>query len=653
MKHARSADFSKQLLRRSWLAPIALVAACSATHDSSSVAVPTSSSTHALQPDVSRLRDDVAWLADDAREGRRAGTEQGKACADWIAARMKSIGLEPLGVNGYQQEFTVALDPRDGGGSKVHYFHGPSDGPIAHKELWGEADEKCVPLFCSERGYATGPIAFCGYGIEDSERNWNDFEHVDVKAKIALIVRGTPPSSAAKDPSAAADTHLVVKSDGWGGGGSIFTKVMNAKRHGAVGVILAPSTADEPVLRFDAGHAARAGIPAVMIDAALGDELWTGYRDLLREPVKADEFGKPELDEQGRPAGFRIDRLPVGGGQEVTIFADVITGNGPAYNVLGRLKGKDSSRAIVIGAHYDHLGRGGTGSLAPDKTGEIHHGADDNASGTATVLEIARLMKAQGTPPCDVIFALWSGEELGLLGSEYWAEHPTVPLESITANLNLDMVGRAGNGKIQVLGAGTSPDFVEWMKDAGEKSGLELVVSTSGSSLGGSSDHQTFLKRKIPALHLFSGLHADYHKPSDTADKFEADGAAKVAMLGVVLADDMSRETKLAFVEPKVDTEHKEEIKGGFRCWFGSVPSYSYEGKGLYLDGTSAGSPAERAGMLRGDVLMQVGEVKIDSVQDMVYALQHYKPGDVVLAKYVRDGAMQEARVTLSSRELQ
>jgi C-terminal processing protease CtpA/Prc len=252
-----------------------------------------------------------------------------------------------------------------------------------------------------------------------------------------------------------------------------------------------------------------------------------------------------------------------------------------------------------------------------------------------------------------VIFALWSGEELGLLGSEHWAEHPTVPLNTITANLNLDMVGRAGNGKLQVLGAGTSPEFASWMADAREKSGLDLVVSTSGNSLGGSSDHQTFLKRRIPALHLFSGLHADYHKPSDTADKFEADGAAKVAELGVVLADDMAREKTLAFIEPKIDKERQEQIKGGFRAWFGSVPSYTYDGKGVLLDGTSNGSPAERAGLIKGDVLTQVGDVKIDNIYDMVYALQLYKPGDVVLAKYTRDGAPQEVRVTLSSRELQ
>jgi hypothetical protein len=578
-------------------------------------------------PDAARLQRDVEWLADDAREGRRAGTEQGKACADWIAARLKELGLEPAGESGFEQAFTVPLDPRDGGKSAL-VCAAMESGAV----YWGSATVN--PLFCSEPGAATGMAVFCGYAIEDASRNWNDFEQSDVNGAIAFIARGTPATPPSSTPSAA-DTQLVTKSDGWSGAGSIFTKVMNAKRHGARGVVLVPSVADETALRFDAGHSARAGIPAV----AIGYGFATGI------------LGPHYLDELQHPARGKLETLA--SKHPITIKADVITGNGPAYNVLGRLRGKDSSRAIVVGAHYDHLGRGGTGSLAPDKQGEIHHGADDNASGTATVLEIARLMKAEGPPPCDVIFALWSGEELGLLGSEHWAEHPTVPLNTITANLNLDMVGRAGNGKLQVLGAGTSPEFASWMADAREKSGLDLVVSTSGNSLGGSSDHQTFLKRRIPALHLFSGLHADYHKPSDTSDKFEADGAAKVAELGVVLADDMAREKTLAFIEPKIDKERQEQIKGGFRAWFGSVPSYTYDGKGVLLDGTSNGSPAERAGLIKGDVLTQVGDVKIDNIYDMVYALQLYKPGDVVLAKYTRDGAPQEVRVTLSSRELQ
>ena len=567
-------------------------------------------------PESSRLASDVAWLADPAREGRRAGTEPAKECAGWISARMKALGLEPAGSRGYLQDFELALQPRDGGRSSLDGKGSP---------------DSIAPLFCSEGGEAEGEPVFCGYGIEDPERGWSDFEGRDLKGRIALLVRGAPPETAAEAPAADphGDTSVAAKASGGGRGAPIFGKVMNAKRLGAAGVILLPGKEDEALLKFAAGHAARAGIPAVAVDRATAENLLPGYLDGL-------DTGP------SKPKALTA--------ASVAIRADVIRERGTAWNVLGILPGEDRGRTVVVGAHYDHLGRGGEGSLAPGSTGEIHHGADDNASGTAVVLEMARMMKANGPPPCDVLVALWSGEEEGLLGSEHWAKHPTVPLGELVANLNLDMVGRAGNGKLQVLGAGTSPDFAGWMEEVGEASGLELVVSVKGGALGGSSDHQTFLKREIPALHLFSGLHADYHKPSDTADKFEAEGAAKVAVLGVELLERMASAGKLAFVEPKVDKERQRETAGGFNAWFGSIPSYSYDGKGVLIDGTSGGSPAERAGFLKGDVLLGMGDVKFDNIYDFTYALQLYKPGDVVVVKYLRDGKEQEARVTLAAR---
>lgn len=631
------------------LAPLALLFLGACTADGRERLGPAAQAAHAATPqlahgaappaDAQRILKDVAWLADDAREGRRAGTSQGKACAEYIARRLSDLGLEPAGENGWMQAFSVPLDPRDGGGSTV--THSPTD---SQDPFQSKADAE--PIFCSESGDVEAEIVYCGFGIENAEREWNDFINPGVSRKIALIVRGVPkvplPEAAVPSPSGEPkDVHVVSKGDGWSGGGSIFTKVMNAKRHGAVGVILMPSSADEPVLKFDAGHGGRAGIPAVMVT-------WETAMNLLRAHEPGGHFERFGL-QLDKPAPFN----EAGSRIRARIHADIVRENGQAYDVLARLSGVDHSRVVLVGAHYDHLGRGGTGSLAPNSGGEIHNGADDNASGTATVLEIARLMKARGTPPCDVLFALWSGEELGLLGSEHWAQHPTVPLDHIQCNLNLDMVGRAGNGKLQVLGAGTAQEFASWMTDAGRESGLDLTVSASGAALGGSSDHQSFVKRGIPALHLFSGLHADYHKPSDDVDKFESNGAAKVAMLGVALVDDMTRARSLTFVEPKIEKDAQREFKSGFRSWFGSVPSYTFEGPGLLLDGTSAGSPAERAGLLKGDILVQIGEVTIDTVNDMVYALQLYKPGDVVLAKYRRDGVPQEVRVTLSSRDVQ
>ncbi|HEV8112859.1 MAG TPA: M28 family peptidase [Planctomycetota bacterium] len=602
-----------------WLGLASLSWACATSRTAPPPAAP-------VAPDAARLASDVRWLADDAREGRRAGTQQAKSCADWIAARMMELGLRPAGESGYLQPFTVALDARDGGTSKLAHRDVVYD---TISELSTEGVHRIAPLFCSDRGEVQARLAWCGYGIENEERAWNDFAGFE-KGSIAVIVRGTPPSPVAEEPQAAAghDTQITAKSEAWGNGGSIFTKVMTAKQHGAVGVILLPAKPDEPLLRFEAGHGARAGIPAIAVDAKTAEKLAPDYRNGLDEKAAtARDLGQDPW----------------------TLFADVVRDTGSAYNVLGILPGKTHDRVVVVGAHYDHLGHGGEGSLAPKATGEIHHGADDNASGTATVLEIARLLRAGGTPPCDVLVALWSGEEEGLLGSDHWTKHPTIPLAKVSANLNLDMVGRAGNGKLQVLGAGTSPEFAGWMKEAGAASGLDLTVSTQGGALGGSSDHQSFLKNGIPALHLFSGLHGDYHKPSDTADKFEAAGAAKVAVLGVDFVDRMASAGKLAFVEPKIDKDREQQVQGGFHTRFGAMPSYAYDGKGVLMDGTSGDSPAERAGFLKGDVILGMGDVKIDNVYDLMYALQLFKPGDVVVVKFTRDGKDQETRVTLAS----
>jgi hypothetical protein len=316
--------------------------------------------------------------------------------------------------------------------------------------------------------------------------------------------------------------------------------------------------------------------------------------------------------------------------------------------VLGLLRGERREPAVIVGAHYDHLGRGGEGSLAPDEQGQIHNGADDNASGTAAVLEMARLLAAGTEPAGDVLFALWSGEELGLLGSEHWARAPTLALEGVAANLNLDMVGRAGDGQLTVLGAGTAAPIEAWLAEAAAATDLELAINRSGQGIGG-SDHQTFLRREIPAVHLFSGIHSDYHRPSDDVAGFEAEGAARVAEFGarVVLS---LQSAPLEFVAVVPEEGEAERVRGGFEVWFGTVPDYAFEGPGLLLAGTSPGSPAEKAGFLEGDVIRSVGEVEVETIYDFMHALQIYKPGDVVLTRYERDGAPAEVRVTLATR---
>lgn len=582
-----------------------------------------------------RLHDDVAWLADDAQEGRRAGTEAGQRAALWIARRFDELGLEPAGEGGWLQEFEVPLPVRDGGGSAL---------ALGETKLSGA--KQIVPLFCSDGGSARGPLVWGGYGITSEEAGWDDYAFARhsgaLEGAVVLIVRGVPPREGA--PVESDETALVHSGGGWGNSGSLFTKVMAAKRLGAAAVLVAPhpdASGDEALLAFDATRNAQSSIPCAMVSLAVARKLEPAYDAMVRR-----------LDEDGGPAAFRPLTAP-----EVGVTCDVRRERGPAFNVLARLRGARSDRAVVIGAHYDHLGHGGDGSLAPEAIGQVHNGADDNASGTAAVLELARRLKTGPQPGCDVVFALWSGEELGLLGSEHWAQHPTVPLERVRANLNLDMVGRAGDGKLAVLGVGTAEPFERWLMADGGRAGLDLQLSASGQGVGG-SDHQTFLKRRIPALHFFSGVHPDYHKPSDDVERFEAAGTVLVVDLVQRLALEAAAAPELAYVEPprgeaEAAAAESRRLGAGWRVWFGSVPEYSYEGPGVLLSGTSDGSPAERAGLLAGDVLLQVGEVELETIHDFVYALSIYKPGNVVVTRFERDGAEHEVRVTLATREAQ
>ncbi|MBM3990551.1 MAG: M20/M25/M40 family metallo-hydrolase [Planctomycetes bacterium] len=604
-------------LRRLSLFTLAFASSCANPRHTDSVIA---------QPELRarRLEADVTWLSADEQEGRRAGTQAGLRAGEWIAQRMAELGLEPRGTRGYTQPFEVPKPVEVRPGSAVN---GITDAA------------KVAPLFCATAGEVAGEIAWCGYGIVDASKGWNDFsERID--GKVALIVRGTPPDSVGTQPEAAAATSDAVhESAGWGNSGSLFLKVMTAKRQGALAVLVAPhpSQQSQPLPSFDVGRAAQSVLPALYISHELAAALVPGYD----AAISAIDVGAP-LAQAPRPTA------------SARVVSNVARERGPATNVLGLLRGADSSRCVVLGAHYDHLGWGGEGSLDSQGGAQIHNGADDNASGTAVVLEVARALAAGPKPDCDVLFALWSGEELGLLGSEHWAKTAALELDSVVANLNLDMVGRAGDGKLAVLGAGSAEPFAAWLAELGPRLGLELDVSLSGQGVGG-SDHQTFLKRKRPAVHFFSGLHGDYHKPSDDAERFEAEGAAKVAALALELTRRMAATRELAWVEPPAPTSAQpgQARAGGFRVWFGTVPEYAYDGKGLLLGGTSPGSPAEKAGMLAGDVLVQVGDIAIETIQDFVYALQTYKPGDVVLARFLRDGKTEEVRVTLATREAQ
>ena len=589
-----------------------------------------------------RLRADVAWLADDARQGRRAGTPGERASALFIAQRFRDLGLVPAGSDGYLQAFEGPLPARDLGGSSVE---------VEGRRFVGASSVQ--PLSCSSAGDVEGPVVFRGYGLVLDEPAWNEHAAGDAPGAVFLLVRGTPPDVGARgedgaadakpDPDAAGGRHGadIGRESGpsFAGRGSLFTKAMNAKRRGAAAVIVAPhpDSADEALPAFDPSRSAYANLPCLAVDLETAKALFPEYERAVRALDAA------ALSGAGPPA-----QLPLS--TRTSLHAAVERARGTATNVLALVRGTaggDDDRVVVVGAHFDHLGLGDAGSLAPEELGEVHNGADDNASGTAVVLELARELSLR-PPTHDVLLALWSGEELGLLGSEYWAEHPTVPLSRLRVNLNLDMVGRAGGNELQVLGAGSAARLAEWLERAGQASGLELEVALSGQGMGG-SDHQSFLKRDVSALHFFSGIHTDYHRPSDDVERFEPEGAARVATLVHELLGPIQDASEWAFVAPPAPESQQGVTSGGFRARFGSIPSYTWDGVGVRIDGTSPDSPAEKAGLIAGDVLLGLGDVEIANIYDFVHALQTYKPGDTVRVRYERDGVLESTPVTLAA----
>ena len=610
-----------------------------------------------LRAEAPRLSADVYWLADDARYGRRSGTPGEDAARDYIAARLQELGIEAAGEGGYGQAFEVPMPARDGGGSSLRFTAGDttrgvtaSGESIESTATVHVSGESIEPLFCSEGGSVTGDLVFASFGIVDPEFGRDDFEGLDVAGKIVLIARGTPALPQMPEPEEApaeSGGYSHGPRTSWGNAASIFTKVMNAKHRGAIGVIIGqdPERAAEGLIEFDPGHDAQASLPVVMVDVKLANALVGGGSKDKQEgySLRIANERRP-MGDQATPPAMKLARA-------VTVNADVIREPGTADNVLGVLRGEDSSRYLVVGAHYDHLGFGGTGSLDPDAT-EIHNGADDNASGTAAVLELARLLAAGPKPACDIVFALWSGEELGLLGSEHWNKNTTHDGQLI-ANLNMDRVGRAKSGRLQVMGAGTSDAFLPWLPEAASRADLDPTVTLSGHGIGG-SDHQSFIKRGIPALHLFTGVHGDYHKPSDDAGKFEADGTRRIVEYARFLVNQMAAAESLPFNKVELaEEDDRPQRERSWSVWFGSIPDYAGEGGGLLLSGVQENSPAARAGLLGGDVILQLGDIEVDTIHDFVHALQVYQPGNVLACRVNRRGVEQTVTVTLGTRAVE
>jgi hypothetical protein len=580
----------------------------------------------ATQVDAKRYTEHVKFLASPEMKGRGAGSPGLEAAAKYIAAEFEKQGLKPAGQGStYFQPFTVTTDAKPG----------PRNVLVSH--LRGQAKtlelrKDYIPFSFSSNGEVAAGLVFAGYGITAKEFGYDDYAGIEVKDKIVVVLRYEPKSfrkdSKGSDKPYSHHAHLV-------------SKAINARNHGAKAIVLVNGETGErdELIKFGSvSGPENAGILMAQVTNAVAD----GW--LSAAGKKLDDAQKQIAE---KPSSFA---LPENVRAELRV--DVKREHAKVENVLGYLPGK-SNEYLIIGAHYDHLGLGNESSLAPSQIGQVHPGADDNASGTAALLELARVFAKQGGElKRGVLFAAFAGEEIGLLGSSEWVNHPTLAMKDAVAMINMDMIGRVNASKLYIGGSGTGSTFEPLLKQAAASYPFKIDYSRDGYS---SSDHTSFAGKGIPVLFFFSGLHSDYHKPSDTWDKINGATAAQV----VNLVADVSEQLIAADQRPQYQ---KVEVNphgggvpsgggGGYGPYFGSIPDFAPIENGVKFSDVRPGSPADKAGIKGGDVLVQFGEKPIKNLYDFTFALRESKVGDVVNVKVLRDGKPHEVKVTLEQRK--
>ncbi len=427
-------------------------------------------------------------------------------------------------------------------------------------------------------------------------------------------------------------------------GAQFWSKAANAKAHGARGVIFIndrpnhPGDGDELDRSMRAGVPTNAGLPFIQVKVAVAEKWFAAAGKDLNRIVE-------DIDKDLKPESFAFpDAL------RIQAHADIKRIIKPVRNVAAYLPGT-TDEYVIIGAHYDHLGLGEHSSLAPAQMGKPHLGADDNASGTAGLIELAHWFAGQPTQKRGILFIAFASEELGLLGSRQYVDHPALPLKRAVAMINMDMIGRTRDGKVYVGGTRTSPGLRTLVDEVLPKH--HFKVDAPGGMEADSSDHVSFMTKQVPSLFFFSGLHSDYHKPSDTWDKIDAPTTAHlleaVADITARLQNTSERPQYVAVAAPK----GAQAAGGGpgYGAYFGSIPDFGEVPKGVKFAGVNPGSPAEQAGIKAGDVLIEFDGKPIGNLYDFTYALRSKKPDDKVKVKILRGAETQEKDVTLGRRK--
>lgn len=607
-------------------AGLALLALSSLPVGAAVKATPPSPARSAAGRDSMAVRLMVKTLADPRWQGRGIGTAGIDSAANWIAARLRAAGLRPAGDSGgWFQPFEVTTGV---------VAEAPCVLQAGGRRF--ELGEALQPLGFSNNGSAHARVVFAGYGITAPGYEWDDYAGLDVHDAMVLVLTNEPGEM---DSTSRFDGSLNTPF------ADLRTKAINAREHGALGLLVVNGPqhhAGEPVrapAKDGEGYMTSGLLAAWISEDAANALLAPAGLDLVHAQAAIESAKAPHSL-----------ALP----DSATLTVNVRRSRAMTRNVVGMLRGRDSTRTLVLGAHYDHLGFGGPSSLAPNSH-EPHVGADDNASGVSAILAAAQrlgLKARRGWKPVhSIVVTAFSGEEIGLAGSDHFVGDPPRPIATIEAMVNLDMVGRLRDDKLQVMGVGTAAEFpalVQRVNDAVPDAHFALKTSEDGY---GPSDHQSFYKKNIPVLMLFTGAHADYHKPSDTWDKIHAAGLARVSSYAQALVESLDVRPKPTFTKAKSDASPGRIAGGGgYGAYLGTIPDYMQTEGGVLLSGVRDGSPAAKAGLQADDVIVRFDGIRVDNIYDYTFALRTRKPGQDVRITVKRAGREVDLIATLGRR---
>ena len=582
----------------------------------------------------------VRYLASESLEGRLTGSPGEELAANYLVDQLRAVGAVPLpGHDSFLHSFDYTSGSRDGG-TTISIRGAENTEPIV-------GTDRIQALSLSDSGVVDGELVFAGYGLkvpDSADFGYDSYATLDVKDKIVVVLRYVPEATEGDVRS------TLARYSG------LRYKALLARERGAKAMILvtgpnSTNAGEVMPMTFDTAISG-SGILAVSVNGDVAAQLFEGAEQTLAEAQDALDSGNPHV------AGFDLAR-------SVSLDVKVERETRQGTNVAGMLPAPPRDAAqrverpfVMLGAHYDHLGRGGGGNSLADASerNDIHYGADDNASGTAAVLDIARRL---ATPERarerkrSLILAFWSGEELGLLGATAFTNQVAegdfgFELKDLAAYVNFDMVGRSRDNKLSAQAVGSSQVWPQLLEQSNVPVGFDLSLQDDPYL---PTDSAAFHRHEIPTLNFFTGSHVDYHKPGDTADKINYDDLARVAQLGSLVTRKLIERDEAPVFQQVQQTRQDMGSRDSVRAFTGTIPDYSTEIEGLLLGGVMAGGPAEEAGLRAGDVIVQFGTTEIKNIYDYTYALDGVKVDVPLQVIYVRDGERYETIMTPRARK--